>query len=653
MGIAVSFLITMHTTFVVASLPPDRMAGEDADSAAKCKCLPWDFAYDAGAVRCGQGQELFSWVQTSGLSWEQVLPFAQWDVCSEFFEKFRHDACVNVDAGAHAAEWHGAQWCYVPATCGDLNGGSRVPSSSVSWKVCHRRRDTMLQHFQPSELATLAAEQNLDLGFLAKAAYPLQAELWHQVEHLWWPSLAPNHILDSFGFPILPTPAVMHVEPVVYEVQTNSHESLVVAVGDSIWALSLNSEIFSQSARSFVCIVGCQEMSRFPASHDNASPAEAAALKTRDLASIDDTMVIVPTHGECMCLNWKQTYVSGRARCGQGLEFSTPMATLGLSQEQLPFVEQHKVCAEFFAVQDHQMCIHVDAGPAAHESDAESWCYVPASCDGLVNSGSVRLKMCTASEVAISWNYASSVTASPLESDSDIRGFRVVSVSDKLSEELDGPPAGLRLVSGSDKLSEGLAGPTARLRGSRLALGVAAEAAHSSQSNGPADGVVGQLPTMDEPRRWASLRSGFSPGTALGRLVVWMISSLPWIVGIYVLVVKASQVARWMWSQILDDLSSASPAVFVLEVQELCWRCKARCTQVSAHVATGSVSLVVLGREMKEGLITRLHTVWPAFFCQPWCSEPSQQSARSSIKTARVDWDRIVRLHTDTSSTRR
>lgn len=85
---------------------------------------------------------------------------------------------------------------------------------------------------------------------------------------------------------------------------------------------------------------------------------------------------------ECECLNWKETYRSQQAVCGQGPELRSVANELHTSLELvMPFL-QSEYCIDFFERLDHNRCVNLQLGTgAAHKT----WCYVSPQCHRLGN----------------------------------------------------------------------------------------------------------------------------------------------------------------------------------------------------------------------------------------------------------------------------
>uniref|UniRef100_A0A7S2IDD0 Uncharacterized protein n=1 Tax=Alexandrium andersonii TaxID=327968 RepID=A0A7S2IDD0_9DINO len=119
----------------------------------------------------------------------------------------------------------------------------------------------------------------------------------------------------------------------------------------------------------------------------------AAAIRVVDQSRRTDS---------CACLNWRQTYESGKASCGDGLETYTYSRTSGKHMVTFHFCEG----ASAYNQQNDAYCTKVAQGsllPTKPKDFTEgAWCYVSPECASLnggaaVNSN-VSWKVCTAGQ---------------------------------------------------------------------------------------------------------------------------------------------------------------------------------------------------------------------------------------------------------------
>lgn len=93
----------------------------------------------------------------------------------------------------------------------------------------------------------------------------------------------------------------------------------------------------------------------------------------------------------CQCLNWKEVYASGKAVCGEALEFwSIFGGRTNMSLEEAVFMERvigwthYEICTGFLERMDNNYCVNI----ANHQYEtlewhAGQWCYVSRDCNEL------------------------------------------------------------------------------------------------------------------------------------------------------------------------------------------------------------------------------------------------------------------------------
>mmetsp|Transcript_22139 Transcript_22139/g.50602 ORF Transcript_22139/g.50602 Transcript_22139/m.50602 type:complete len:320 (+) Transcript_22139:54-1013(+) len=168
----------------------------------KCDCLNWKDLFDLGRVWCGEGNEFFRIKNKSGHSKLDLLmmsadPSAPLHsvyqaVCDQVFKHMNHSMCVNIGAafGWDPEDWRTGQWCYVPFSCRDLNGGARLKEKPVSWKICSRGRDKLTRDMHPDELFSYGVGLNPQaktvLQVLLSNSYTyLRPDIWWDIKKKW------------------------------------------------------------------------------------------------------------------------------------------------------------------------------------------------------------------------------------------------------------------------------------------------------------------------------------------------------------------------------------------------------------------------------------------------------------------------------------
>eukprot|EP00747_Dinoflagellata_sp_TGD_P163944 gnl/TRDRNA2_/TRDRNA2_183191_c0_seq1.p1 gnl/TRDRNA2_/TRDRNA2_183191_c0~~gnl/TRDRNA2_/TRDRNA2_183191_c0_seq1.p1 ORF type:complete len:307 (+),score=48.19 gnl/TRDRNA2_/TRDRNA2_183191_c0_seq1:105-1025(+) len=166
--------------------------------AGSCDCIRWKQVYDLGLVSCGQGFEL-----ASGLSMEQSgdesmsklspaevlrldLRTSYWrhmgsEVCDSFYQKIDHNSCTRVTFNhISPAHWMSRSWCYVSASCAELNlnGGALVPGAQVGAKLCQRGSDDLFAEKHPQALYAFSMLYHLNAEMMMKFAYPTEMNMF-------------------------------------------------------------------------------------------------------------------------------------------------------------------------------------------------------------------------------------------------------------------------------------------------------------------------------------------------------------------------------------------------------------------------------------------------------------------------------------------
>jgi len=142
-----------------------------------CECLMWGEAYTKYGVTCGQGFELVptgtmqlagSAQSTHFLNKSQAsasCPDGQCEWC--FIQGLDDNAGVNVKGMISSKEqgaWYDKSWCYTSSACDDLNGGSPVSGTQVSYKFIEHGKGRTLRALSVQENEALARKSLVDFG---------------------------------------------------------------------------------------------------------------------------------------------------------------------------------------------------------------------------------------------------------------------------------------------------------------------------------------------------------------------------------------------------------------------------------------------------------------------------------------------------------
>lgn len=209
-----------------------------------CRCFNWADAYSQYGAVCGQALEFLharnsrgKWVDGTRDVLEATDPILRSakdtglrHSCSDFFERLQGNRCVNQMKGIRPSDsdlWYSGSWCYVHSTCRNLNGGSPVPGTQLSWKGCEGKegdgQDEPLRDMTPEALIDVSADQDLDASLLFDYAYWTSEK---DAEHIDGPSL--REISKSM-LPTLMVPRARHMPR-------------VVSWGSQYWTLEPNTE---------------------------------------------------------------------------------------------------------------------------------------------------------------------------------------------------------------------------------------------------------------------------------------------------------------------------------------------------------------------------------------------------------------------------
>lgn len=227
-----------------------------SESPSSCTCLPWGSVYTT--TQCGTGYE-FAFAN-SGNPPTDVATFTALastlysEFCANFYTQLPSNACVNMNMGADMG-----QWCYVSASCANLNGG-RVVNSHVNSKVCTAGQDTMLRDSSPPELSQFSIANNLDMGLLHKMSYPLyQTALWGQVEAVWGMG---NGSIGAIPAAILSDMSAIQTSgaPNSFDSAPDNHPPHRIVVGQTVYGVDPNPDAdinHPGSWQVFSCLSHC------------------------------------------------------------------------------------------------------------------------------------------------------------------------------------------------------------------------------------------------------------------------------------------------------------------------------------------------------------------------------------------------------------
>jgi len=225
-----------------------------------CECLKWKQVYASQRVFCGEGLEFNVFegalgYDLPGIKYIQTNFKGVYDeFCTTFFEKLDTNLCVNVGMYAYGTPGlHGAQWCYVPRECTQLNGGVPVADKKalkttgwlsspapeplprdVSWKVCVPQRDRRLRDLEVPELLELARSMGAQTGYVTKVAYPRLVP----PNHTWASVEAAVARGDVAGMPPELRAAMAERVPIVVDVDPDGHGHQKIIWGKEVYHLS-------------------------------------------------------------------------------------------------------------------------------------------------------------------------------------------------------------------------------------------------------------------------------------------------------------------------------------------------------------------------------------------------------------------------------
>jgi len=348
----------------------------------ECSCLNWKEAYRSKSAVCGEGQELASFASNEEVSLDLALPFVQSEYCGDFFERLDHSRCVNLQPSTSEGMQRHKTWCYVSPLCQQLNEGARIPHVGASWKTCRAHKDSLLRDLSLPELSAVAIAGELDLGLLVGFAYPVQPQRWPDVEQFWW--------FDSGAEQPESVRAAMATRsPVIFEVLPDGSGDKVVAIGEQLWAVNLDSARYPRTRFGHECMLGCDKQNAVEARRMRA----AALFREPEAEGIPKAS----TSHTCQCLNWKDAYTSGAASCGQGLENLPVSSTSDVMGNRLAI--QTDICTDFYEKLDHNHCVKLDLD-LRRERRSDQWCYVSAECGSLNGGAAIRGR-------AVSWKVCS------------------------------------------------------------------------------------------------------------------------------------------------------------------------------------------------------------------------------------------------------
>jgi len=358
-----------------------------ADAGLECSCLNWKDAYRSKQAFCGQGPELLSLASDSHVSSDVMLPFVQLEYCGDFFERLDHSHCVLLQQGLAERDQQHNTWCYVSPLCPNLNRGANLARGGASWKTCSAHEDSILRNVSLPALSAIAEAGGVDLGLLVRLAYPVQPQRWPEVEQHWW-------FADLVGQPESVSVAMTTRSPVIYEVLGDGSGDKVLAVGEQLWAVNLDSARYPRTRFRHECMLGCENLIQTP---HKQTPQRGGEISRRT-SSVPYNVNEASGNAACRCLNWKEAYASGSVSCGQGQELYPFLQTSDLSWDQaLPFVGD-EMCTDFYEKLDHNSCVPLSPEISIEGRD-DQWCYVSTACMDLnggahVQGRAVSWKMC-------------------------------------------------------------------------------------------------------------------------------------------------------------------------------------------------------------------------------------------------------------------
>eukprot|EP00416_Gambierdiscus_australes_P025876 CAMPEP_0171080110 /NCGR_PEP_ID=MMETSP0766_2-20121228/15667_1 /TAXON_ID=439317 /ORGANISM="Gambierdiscus australes, Strain CAWD 149" /LENGTH=240 /DNA_ID=CAMNT_0011537325 /DNA_START=120 /DNA_END=842 /DNA_ORIENTATION=+ len=215
----------------------------------KCECLNWKRLYEGGRHWCGEGLEFYSLSNSSyGLEKEQlaqmmVAPkqrgYSHYEhTCDFFFKNLDTNRCVNFGMfGWDPDDWRSSgQWCYVPFSCRDLNGGERLRRKPVCWRVCEEGRDELFRGMAPKNLLQFMEPlpDKALLGTAVRLSYPaLRPDLWYDVRKKW-------RLREFKRMPLMLQSALRHNVPIVIETLPPLHSLFApkkILYNGTLWAL--------------------------------------------------------------------------------------------------------------------------------------------------------------------------------------------------------------------------------------------------------------------------------------------------------------------------------------------------------------------------------------------------------------------------------
>lgn len=142
-----------------------------------CECLVWSDVYTKYGVACGQGFELVPQgsvqLGASAASTKLLTKSAAYESCPNgdcewcFMTGMHNNVGVNVKAMISSEEqgaWYDKSWCYTSSACDDLNGGSPISGTEVSYKFTQPGRDRTLRDLSVQEDEALARKSGVDFG---------------------------------------------------------------------------------------------------------------------------------------------------------------------------------------------------------------------------------------------------------------------------------------------------------------------------------------------------------------------------------------------------------------------------------------------------------------------------------------------------------
>jgi len=164
--------MALYTRLILLLLPCGCVLSVRLHAQEACPCLNFKTAYDKKLVGCGAANEKTS--EEWACEWfgaGMISPDSPGIVgVGKNFLKHDHSYCVEIQRNdGRTPKTKEGTWCYVSASCTELNGGQKV-NDFVSWKNC-TQADRALGDMRPAELYAFAKKTGLDFQDIFMMAY--------------------------------------------------------------------------------------------------------------------------------------------------------------------------------------------------------------------------------------------------------------------------------------------------------------------------------------------------------------------------------------------------------------------------------------------------------------------------------------------------